>query len=510
MEKHIEKRTESNGLGILKTAIIMLLIAMQVALFVLLRLYLVNVFGILGVLSVVFTLATCFYVLSSDYNGQAKATWIFFLLLTFSFGYLIFWISNKKFMFRKNSKKYNQIMKKTEEWGEHADLSKLDNKSMRSACEYLYNVGKFEASLCSKTEYFATGEELFADILKEIKKAEKFIFVEYYIISKGRLYNEFFDILIEKASAGVDVRVIYDDIGCNGTFNKKECKFLERAGVKLYAFNRLIPAFNIALNYRDHRKIVIVDGKVAFTGGANLADEYINQRLKFGYWKDTGIKIMGPAVDNFTVTILNQWEFLTEKQEVYENYLGKADKFEGEGAVVPYVSGPNYPVSIAQNTYLNVISNAKEKLYIMTPYLIVDETITNMLINRIDAGVDVRIVLPSIPDKKIVYILTLNNAEKLFLRGAKIYLMDNGFAHGKMMLTENSVVVGSINMDLRSFNQQFESAVLTNEASTMQAVEKDFEEIMDKGQKFSKENLKRNKITFRMKAGLINLFSQFM
>jgi cardiolipin synthase len=254
----------------------------------------------------------------------------------------------------------------------------------------------------------------------------------------------------------------------------------------------------------------VIDGRVAFTGGTNLADEYVNEKRMHGYWKDAGIKIEGPAVDNFTVSYLSEWQFLTNNEIDYKSFLNKCQGVKSDGVVVPFVSGPNYPLSIAENMYANEISNAKEKLYIMTPYFIPDETLTNLLINKARSGVDVKIILPDVADKKFVYIVSRNNIEKLIKFGVKAYTMTHSFVHSKVILTENSAIVGSINVDLRSFNQQFESAVLTNETSTLEAIQKDFDYTISKSEEITGKNQKRRNPFFRIFAGLFNLISPFM
>lgn len=506
----VKVKTESNGLGVLKTFIVLLLIALQAGVLVLSYLYFLSLFQWYVTFSLIMSFTICIYVMSSDYHGQAKAMWVLFLIVCFGFAYIIYIFSDKRVLFAKSRKRYNKILKKNENLQTQIDLSTINCEEIKSDCQYLYNTGKFVASTNSKTTYYSSGTQLFDSILEEIEKAKDFIFIEYYIIANGIVFNRIFDILQQKAQSGVDVRIIYDDMGSHGTLKRKTKKQIVSSGIKLYSFNRLVPIFNIALNLRDHRKIVVVDGKVAFTGGANLADEYTNEKRMHGYWKDSGIKVEGSAVDNLTMAFLSQCEFLTNKEIDYQRYLNKADDFKVDGAVVPFVSGPNYPMSISQNIYANQISHANEKLYIMTPYFVPDETITNLLKNKARSGVDVRIILPDVADKKFVYIVSRNNAEKLMADGVKVYTMTHSFVHSKVILTENSAIVGSINMDLRSFNQQFESAVLLNDKLTLQAIDKDFDYTMTYSREITDKDKKRNKLHFRILAGLFNLISPFM
>ena len=506
----VKVKTESNGLGVLKTFIVLLLIAIQAVGLIFSYLYFSQLFQWYLTFSLIVSFMLCIYVLSSTYHGQAKAMWVMFLLTCFGFAYIIYFMSDKRVLFARARKKYNKIIKKTENLQTQTDLSGINNSEIKINCQYLYNAGKFVTSLNSKTTYFSSGTLMYDSMLEQLDKAKEFIFIEYYIISNGVLFNRIFDILKQKAKQGVDIRIIYDDMGSHSTLKRRTKKDIIKAGIKLHAFNRLAPIFNIALNLRDHRKIVVIDGKVAYTGGVNLADEYINEKRLHGYWKDSGIKIEGSAVDNLTIAFLTQWEFVNNKPIEYSKYLNKAQNIESDGVVVPFVSGPNYNFSIAQNIYANEIADAKERLYIMTPYFIPDETITNLIINKARSGVDVRIVVPEVADKKFVYIVSRNNVEKLMQYGVKVYTMTSSFVHSKIILTENTAIVGSINMDLRSFNQQFESAVFTSEISTLKAIEQDFNNTINHSQQITSKSMRRNRLHFRILAGLFNLISPFM
>ena len=496
-------KTESNGWGVLKTLIVILLIALQVSILALSYVYFLQLFKWYFLMSMVLTMICCIHALSSDYNGQAKATWILFLLISFGFGYLFYFFSDKRVLFAKSKKKYKKIANYTFDLQEQNDISSVKSKTVKANCAYLHKAGNFVTHTNSLTNYYPSGAKLFDQILLELKKAKDFIFIEYFIISNGVLLNRFLDILKEKVTQGVDVRIIYDDMGSHGTIKRKTKKEIKKAGIKLKSFNKFLPTLNIALNLRDHRKIVVIDGKVSFTGGANLADEYINEKRMHGYWKDCGIKITGPATDNLTIAFLSHWQFLTNENVNYKDFINKAQPIQTQTkeVVVPFVSGPNYSYSIAQNMYANQIANANEKLYIMTPYFVPDETITNLLANKARSGVDVRIILPDVADKKFVYFVSRNNAEKLLNTGIKIYTMKSSFVHSKVIYTENSAIVGSINVDLRSFNQQFESAVYTSEQSTLNQIHDDFINTLNYCQEINDMNKKRNIFFYRILAG---------
>jgi len=508
----IKEKTESNSFGVLKTIVVLLLILLQASILVFTNLYLLNLFRWYFAYSMFLTLIACVHVLSSDYHGQSKATWILFLVISLGFGYVVYIMSDKHILFANSRKKYNKIFNNIRGiQGQNNINNKINlNKEVCLNCNYLYNSGWFKSHFSSKTMYFNSGSSFFQDVLKEIESAKEFIFLEFYIISDGVLLNKMFDILKNKVEKGVDVRIIHDDMGCHGRLKRKTKKLILDSGIKLIEFNRLVPVFNIALNLRDHRKIIVIDGKTAYTGGANLADEYIDEKRPHGYWKDSGIKIEGQATDNFTISFLVQWQFLTNESVNYQKFINKSQNYVVNNVVVPFVSGPHYNFSISRDIYINIISNSVKYLYIMTPYFIPDETIINLILNKAQSGVDVRIVLPEIADKKFVYIVSRNNAEKLLKSGVKIFVMKNSFVHSKVIVNEHECVVGSINLDLRSFYQLFESAVYTSQESTLDDVKKDFSEVFKLSLQITDENKRRNSFIYRILAGLFNLISPFM
>lgn len=516
----LKAKTEPNGFGILKTLIVAFLIALQTALLILSYSYLLSAFKYYGYIAMVFTIFSCIHALSSTSNGQTKATWIMFLLICYSFGYVIYFLSNEKILFARARKKYNKIYKKTEKF--EINYEKLQKKSIflenynnlpplvKSNCLYLINNANIKNMFNSKINYFSNGTNFFDDFLEEIKKAKKFIFIEFYIISDGVLLKRTLDILKQKAQNGVDVRIIYDDMGSHAKIKRKTKKEIKNSGIKFMHFNRLVPIFNLALNLRDHRKIISIDGKIAYTGGMNLADEYINEKQIYGYWKDAGAKIEGPSVDNLTIAFLRQWEFVTQENVYYENYINLSKNQESEGAVIPFVSGPEFRYSIARDMYINIISSAEKKLNIMTPYFIPEETIVNLLITKAKSGVEVNLILPGIADKKYVYVVSRDYAERLIASGVNVYTMNNSFVHAKVMANENSAIIGSINVDHRSFNQQFESAIYTNNSNVLEQIENDFDDTIKKSTIITPEKRKRNKIFYRIFAGLFRLVSPFM
>lgn len=506
--KVINIRTENNRFGIIKTGIILLFILLELVMMATLYFTLIIAFRWFMIVSFVLSILTCIYVLSSDKNSISKAVWILFILLTFTFGYIIYLLSDKRVFFYFPKKKYKKIFSSSEKYLFKEEI-KINNPTVKKDTEFLFNAGKFITTKDNYIRYFPSGNQLFDDVLLELKKARNFIFIEYFIIADGILLDRLIDVLQEKKNEGVEIRIIYDSFGCHGKLSSAGLKKLKNVA-SLLEFNRLIPAFSVGLNYRDHRKMIIIDGEKAYTGGSNLADEYINEKRIYGYWKDNGIKIEGKAIDSFSLFFLRQWEYLTNKNEDYSKYLNHYPIIKNDSIVTPYLDGLDYSLPIGKCLYENMMSSAIEKIYIMTPYLILDDTITSLLKNKALSNVDVRIIIPGIPDKPFVYGVSRNNAEKLMEYGVKIYTMKNAFVHSKILLTENSVVVGSINMDLRSFYQQFEDALYTDDNTVREDVYADFMNTISNSEILSTKTKKRRNPFYRIYIGLLQIFSPLM
>lgn len=503
-------KTENNKSGMMKKLFLAVLVLSQLILIIYLHLQFIGASRRLFLINIATSLITSIYVLSTNKNGLSKAVWIMFLLVCFPFSSLIYWLSDERLFFFRTKRRYKAVFDETEQYETLSEINPQPNLAVRNDCAYFSSVGKFSVYDNSDLEYFPSGELLFADVVEQIKKAKSFVFIEFFIVQDGVLFDRIFDILCEKARNGVEVRLIYDDLGSKGTFSYKAKKRLKNAGVKLYAFNKFVPFVLARMNYRNHRKIVVVDGVAAYTGGCNLADEYANIKEMNGYWKDVGAKISGGAVDGFTLFFLRQWEFVSGVREDYSVYLNKFTPQVSDGVVIPYVDGIDYSYTVGRGVYENIIAGAQEFIYIMSPYFVVDDGFLNLLINKALSGVDVRIVLPDIPDKTYVYGLTRSNAEKLIDYGVKVYTMSNSFVHAKVVMSENCVALGSVNIDLRSFHQQFECGVYTNLQKFRERVKNDFNEVFANGKLITEDKKHRNNLFYRIKAGIMQLFAPFM
>jgi len=507
--KVVKIRTENKGFVAYKTVLVGILILIQMWLMLTIYYGFLNYFRWYQAVAFALSLICAIHVLSSGKDGQTKTVWVLFLIVLSTFGYLVYFLSNEYIFFGWAKRRYKRIFARTEKYTPEYVANNGASKEVKRDADYLWNTGKFAPFTNSRIKYFPSGALLFDDVLEQVKAAEKYIFIEFFIIADGVLFNRFYDILTEKARNGVDVRIICDGLGSQRTLSRKSRNRLKKAGIKLYRFNRFIPRVTFALNLRDHRKIIVIDGKTAYTGGCNLADEYVNEKRMHGYWKDSGVKIEGAAVAGMSLTFLRQWEFLCKKEEDYSPYLS-VEPTDGNSVVIPYADGKDYKDDIGKGVYTNMTAGAKERLYVMTPYFIPDEDTNNLLAQKALSGVDVRILLPDVPDKPYVYSVSLDNAEKLLEYGVKVYRMRHAFVHSKVMLSENCAAVGSVNIDLRSYYNQFENGVYTDDGEFLSDVLNDFENCFRLSTEVTEENATRNKLPPRILAGILRLFSPLM
>lgn len=386
----------------------------------------------------------------------------------------------------KSEKEYQQYLNQDIKIRKEIDENDLDN------LKYIIDRSKYPVTKNNKITYYDYGEKFYPELLKELNKAEKFIFLEYFIINKGQMWDGILKILKEKASQGVEVRILYDDMGSIAMLSTKYPNELKKMGIKCIPFNKVSPFKGIFMNNRDHRKMTIIDGKVAFSGGVNLSDEYININSKLGIWKDNGIKIEGDAIWNLTVMFLTMWNAnIKEDKDILKFKYEFKNTEKIDGYVVPYGVAPLHEELIGEDVYINIINSAKKYLYIMTPYLIIDTDMTNALIRAAKRGVDVKIIVPGIPDKKIVYTQTSSFFELLSNGGVKIYKFTKGFVHSKVYVSDDKrAVVGTINMDYRSLYLHFENGIYMENVKEIKDVKKDMDETLKDCKKLNDKDVK--------------------
>ncbi len=367
-------------------------------------------------------------------------------------------------------------------------LGEMDGR-VRGSAYYLAETGGYPVWDHTLATYYKIGEEYYASLLAELKKAEHFIFMEFFIVGEGKMWDSILEVLEEKAAAGVDVRFVYDDLGCVSLLPSAYSRILESKGIKSFAFNPFVPLWSLVMNNRDHRKIAVIDGHTAFSGGINLADEYINEKERFGHWKDTGFMLKGEAVWNYTVMFLRMWNAYRHTDESYEPFRPHAwhpEAFEGEGFIQPYSDSPLDDERLGENVYLNILNQAKDYVYIFTPYLIVDHEMQTALCLAAKRGVDVRIMTPGIPDKKTIFQLTRSYYPVLLKAGVRIYEYTPGFLHAKSFVCDDeAAVVGTINMDYRSLYLHFECGTFFYQNPLVMDVKRDSLTTMEKGREIA-------------------------
>ena len=419
------------------------------------------------------------YLILKDENQSYKLTWIIVISFLPLLGGLMYLLFGNKRPSRKMRRRLEHIEAAHHELmtGQRQGLLEERDPRMAGTSAYLTRQGPFPAYGNTDVAYFEVGESMFARLLPDLEAAKSYIFMEYFILADGTIWEEVSDILCRKAAEGVDVRLIYDDMGSVSVLPRGMAQRMHRAGIKVLAFNPFLPFVSLVMNHRDHRKITIIDGRVAYTGGINIADEYANRYERYGHWKDTGLRMEGEAVKSFTVMFLNMWNAFRKTETDYSPFLPPHSE-EGvdrqKGVIQPYCDSPLDEENLAENVYLDILAQAKRYVYIFTPYLIIDSEMQSALVLAAKRGVDVRIVTPGVPDKKMVYRLTRSYYRPLLKAGVRIYEYTPGFLHAKSYVCDDRVaVVGTINMDYRSLFLHFECGALLLDAPVIADIKQD-------------------------------------
>ena len=463
--------------------------------------------------SSVLALCVAFYIYGKDMNAGFKLPWIIAILAFPVLGLCLYFLFGRpgatKHM-RQHFEKIDADLEGTLVQDENV-LKNLEatDFAVANQARYLWKCAGYPAWQNTDVEFHKTAEEGLEAQKRELRKAKKFIFMEYHAIEESSAFLELKEILVQKAKEGVEVRVFYDDVGSFVFINKDFIKRMEAVGIQCRVFNPMHPFLNIFMNNRDHRKITVIDGKVGFTGGYNLAEEYFNRTHPYGYWKDTGIMLTGDAVRNLTVMFLEMWNAVRKTDMDYDKYLPKVEYTAKEqGFVQPYADSPLDHETTGENVYMNLIKNAKHEIFFTTPYLIITDEMSRELRMAARRGVDVRIVTPGIPDKKIVYQMTRSYYSELARNGVRIYEYTPGFIHAKQCVCDGeSATVGTINMDYRSLYLHFENGVLMYHYDAVAEIRKDFEDIFAASTEVTEKYNGRKSVPARMGRGVLRLFS---
>ena len=492
--------------------IIAVLLGLQIFLYISIFVWLYRYTGHFMVITRLFTLVMILYLFASSIDNSAKLTWMLIIAVLPLAGAVLFWYTQRNVGHHILQDKVESIIEITKNAiCQSEDIMKelaTEDSGTDDLVTYLNRSGCFPVYKNTEVSYFALGEEKFAAMLEELNKAEQFIFMEYFILEEGYMWGKILEILIRKAKAGVEVRVMYDGMCEMSTLPADYWKLLEKQGIKAKAFSPIIPLLSSHYNYRDHRKILVIDGKVAFNGGVNLADEYINKIERFGHWKDTAVMLKGDAVKSFTLLFLQMWN-VTEKQLQFHPYLKDTGFIpdQPDGYVIPYGDCPLDKDKAGEAVYIDILYRAKDYVHIMTPYLILDGELETALKYAAERGVDVSLILPGIPDKKAAYALAKSHYRSLTGSGVKIYEYTPGFVHAKVVVSDAvKAVVGTINLDYRSLYHHFECATYMYKTSCISDIEADFQKTLSKCRMVTDESIKNEKTSYK----ILGLFIKFL
>lgn len=467
-----------------------------------------KILGIIGIL----------YILNRDMDSGIKMSWILLIAIMPVFGVCLYFYIRMDFASGKIKNKLRTIHDATTYLNENDDyeLIKLNNENLPDigTFNYLNNSGDYLPYTNTFVKYIPIGDEALPLIVDELRKATKFIFIEFFIINdKSRMWNEVYKVLCEKIHEGVEVRVLYDGMGSLTTTSRGFKDKLRRHGIKCHTFSPIKPFLSSYQNNRDHRKIIVIDGKTAFSGGINLADEYINERKLYGHWKDNSIMLKGDAVKSFTIMFLRMWD-VVEGENNYEKYTSERN-FEyrsyDDGHVAPFDDSPFRNERIGKYVYSDIINTATKYIYIMTPYLVLDSEILNALKFASKRGVDVKIVMPHIPDKWFAFAVARTYYPELIESGVELYEYTHGFIHSKTTLSDDiRGVVGTINYDYRSLYHNYECAVYLYANSSLEDIKADFDETIKKSRKFTIDDYYRSSLLMRFVGRILRVFGPLM
>ncbi len=499
-----------------RAGLVVLLLALQVLLlFGIFRWFEDFIPHIYGV-SIVINLLIVLYLLNSHFDPTAKITWLMIILVFPAFGALLFLYTQQDIGHRALKARALQLISETKALipQDQDTLKELSAVSPGAAAlsRYVSRSGCYPIYRNTEVTYFPLGEVKFKALLEELEQAKKFIFLEYFIINEGIMWGQVLEILARKVKEGVDVRVMYDGTCEFSALPHNYPKRLKDLGIQCKAFAPISPFVSTHYNYRDHRKILVIDGKVGFTGGVNLADEYINQHERFGHWKDTAVMLKGEAVRSFTLMFLQTW-YMEEKEPAFEPYIQIPEDLDvkADGFVMPYGDCPLDSYKVGEQVYIDLLNRAERYVHIMTPYLILDGEMENAIKFAAERGVDVRIILPGIPDKKIPFALALTHYSSLLESGVKLYEYKPGFVHAKSFVVDDrEAVVGTINLDYRSLYHHFECAAYMYGVACIADVEQDFLETQEKCRVITSQSMKHESLFRRIAGYIMKVFAPLL
>lgn len=496
-----------------KAFVATILLVVEIVLLIFMMFILGRLFIVFGVGLYIVSLITILFVVNDMGNPAYKISWITSIILIPFAGAVLYIIFGKKHTTKNMKKEFNYIDAHGRECMSNMEnnIKNLDvDFNCKQIVDWIWNVSKQTSYSNTLTEFLSPGDVYFKRLIEDLKLAKKNIFMEFFIICPGKMWNEVVDILVAKVKEGVDVRLIYDDFGTIASLPVDYPEYMEKLGIRTKVFNIVKPRLDAFMNNRDHRKIVVIDGNVSYTGGINLADEYINEIERFGYWQDCGIRLEGDATASFTILFLRMWHYLSGEKSCYQDYM-PTEKLSASGVVVPFGDNPIRDHHLHDSIYLKIITCAKKYVYIQTPYLVMDYELTAALIFAAESGVEVVIITPHIPDKFYVHALTRSSYKKLIKSGVKIYEFTPGFIHSKLIVSDDLIaVVGTANFDFRSLYLHFECSVLLYRTESLKQIYCDFKRIVEKSQEITLEKCKQRSWIQKLLGFILRPFAPLM
>ncbi len=517
---HRKEKTEN---GIMRIVFVAVALSVQIV-WILLRVQFLNDYSdkiatIMALLAVVVVLKLN----SKHTNSAMKMPWVMLIMAMPVMGlcmYLLFELLGDPGVSKGLNKIREQMHSRTCQSEETAFRQlEQENRAVANQCRYLWQTAGYPVCGNTRVKYYAEAVDAFEDMKQELEKAERFIFMEYFIVANGSSFRELEEILSRKAAEGVQVRLLYDDFGSIALVGKEFARRLESKGIRCIPFNPAIPFLNLFMNHRDHRKLTVIDGKVGFTGGYNLSDEYFGRTQPYGKWKDTGLRLEGEAVRNLTSIFLELWYLQTRTWKPKENGLWEPEEcclnvvhsVPAEGYVQPFADNPLGQERVAENVYLNLSNLAQESLYIITPYLIITDEMVHALGFAAKRGVDVRIITPGIPDKKTVYAVTRSYYAGLTQQGVRIFEFTPGFCHAKQCICDGKIaLVGTSNLYYRSLYHHFENNVLLYGCDAVEEIAADFEAIFPQCREVTQDYRSGRGAMLRTWQYILRLFAPLM
>ena len=463
--------------------------------------------SLLGIITVV-------VIINHRSNPDHKIAWLAFILVFPIFGVSLFllWGGGRvpPHLKKKMRKCESHFLTKLKDDSNVRERLKYYDLIHSRQADYLIGESGYPVYDHSSAEYFSPGEKFYEKLLKELETAEKYIFIEFFIIAEGKMWDGIHEVLKRKAENGVEIKIIFDDFGSIKRQHKGFIKKLRAENIQVAIFNPITPTFNIFLNNRNHRKIIVIDGKIAFTGGINIGDEYINELERFGHWMDCALMVSGNAVQSFLAMFCCMWEFTTGNRIDFDSHV----YFEiqnKECFIIPYSDDPLNDKNPAEGIYMQILNTAQKYVYIVSPYLIIDNAMKNTLMMAAKSGIDVKIIAPHNPDKWYAHAVTQYNYLELLEAGVRIYEYTPGFIHSKIFVSDDKIAtVGTINMDYRSFVFHFECGAWLCDSETVLNIREDFNEILKSSEEIRLEMWKKRPLRTRFKQAILHVFAPFM